>query len=149
MVNPASTCFHDRIMGSDSVVEVSVVADHCHGVNPSEQIKNNMGGGWCQPPCATLSDGRLETTAPQGQSHGASFLHLLLGATRAQGSLLELLTGLTTSGVHQHVTSGLQELLRSHLEPRVVFARGVPPMNIVWHPPDPSTSPSVPPLKLS
>ncbi len=91
-----------------------------------------MGGGLCQPPCAS-SDGGLKTTAPQGQTHGASLLHLLLGATRAQGSLLKLLTGLTTSGVNQHVTSGLQELLGSHLEPRVVFARGVPPMNIVWH----------------
>jgi hypothetical protein len=76
-----------------------------------------MGGGWCQPPCAT-SDGGLEATAPQCQPHGASLLHLLLGTTRAQGSLLELLTGLFASGVHQHVTGRLEELLRSHFEPR-------------------------------
>jgi len=79
------------------------------------QIKNNMGGGWCQPPCAT-SDGGLEATAPQCQPHGASLLHLLLGTPRAQGCLLELLTGLTTSGVHDHVTSGLEQLLGSHFD---------------------------------
>jgi hypothetical protein len=114
-----------------------------------EQIKNSMGGGLCQPPCASQSDGTGALAHPQCQTHGASLGDCLGFATSTNGSGLQTLT-LGIGHTDQHTTGVLEQLLLSHDSQGVVVCSGsLAPMNIVWHPAPPPATTTVPPLELS
>jgi hypothetical protein len=108
-----------------------------------------MGAG-VNPPCAS-SDGGLETSAPQCQTHGASLGNLSLAPTLLESIALELLTAGVASSIHKHVTGGLEQLLGSHDDPlgSCLPKARLPPMHIVCHPTQPPATTTVPPFELS